>query len=218
MATIAEQLAAAAALDALNRTEAELSNSGKWSEWWWNRGQDTTTGWTQKASNNHAAAIWTAAEFAPPCYAIVKLAKPLTTTRGLTIALCKVPGEETFLCLSVLYVSSSKVKLFLEKVEKGTETELASVEVEYKEGDRFALTVQPGTNGLKAWRQKEGAGAFTEALAATPPSLAEFGSTAAIAMFGETTTNSNRVTGFAAGTLVEEGPPRGSLLLLGAGR
>lgn len=201
MATTAEKLKFAAVVDDLQREEAALSNGGAWNAWWWDTGRCTPTGWTNKEGEKYATAIYVASSRSVPDYLIVSLAKPLTIGRGLTIHLNK-EGEST-LSLDISYVSAEKVKLTLGEMVEGSYAELASAEVEYKEGDRYALTAEEGAAGLKAWRQIEAEGEFAEILNAETPGLEPFGDNAALELYGSTTTSTQRITGFSFGTLVE---------------
>lgn len=176
-ASTAEEISALPTLDALNRSEEVLSNSGKWSALAWdssatghNTGRDTTTGWgPYDAFATVNGAYWNPATFndkAGNAAAITMQTGPGNSERYVALWLdMTTPGSaKSGYQLRWTVVSGSTYSMTLSKFSAGTQTVLASNSaVTIPAGATLAISDTGGT--VTAW---QGAGGSLASILSAP--------------------------------------------------
>lgn len=173
MATIAEELAAAAVTDSFLRNENPLSNGAKWAKpsWCTLIGQcETSTGWkgaTTFPTGPDGARWETLIESAGFVYAIIELnsySSAQEPERWWGAWVCSDATKQNGYRVRVEETTkgSDTHKIILEKLVEGAVTELGKVEVAIKPTKKPAVAVVVGGGNVYAFLKTEEAAAWTE--------------------------------------------------------
>lgn len=197
-------LAGAAVLDSLIREAVEELRGKNWHNIYAGTGDGTPTGWTQSEGEANATARWWIYGFPASAFAGLKYAVPLGEGQEVRIALMDDKLGNAII-LKIAYSSAEQYFYSIYEETEGAEGELLdSGFVPRVEGDRFYLSVEEGSNGIRAWR-KTGAGepeVFAESTLGK--SLEAYGAYVSLYLLGKGTF---RGTEFTALSLNPETPP-----------